>query len=180
MVVQMPVRDQIPPGAQIARSVGRVVAVFAGMTLVYAFMPFRDGQWWLDALIGVASIVAIVPLTVRRVREIKTTERPTMCAIEALVLMFTLLIFGFSALYITIDRSGTQFVGMHTRIDAVYFTVTTLSTVGFGDIHAEGQAAKLAVIAQICVDFTLLAVSVRVLLGATRQRLRPEPRAPRP
>lgn len=166
-------REHLPPGARIMRSVGRIVAVAVGMTLIYGLMPFQDGKWWLDALIGCAAIVAIVPLTVRRVSAAKTNDRPTLVAVEALVLLFALLIFGFSALYLTIDRNGQQFFGMETRIDAAYFTVTTLSTVGFGDIHASGQVGRVAVIAQILIDFTLLAVSVRVLLDATRQRLKP-------
>lgn len=160
------------------RAVARIVCVAAGMTLVYAVMPFRNGRWWLDALIGLAAIAAIVPLTIRRVGMMKTTARPTLVAVEALVLLFTMLIFGFSALYLTINQNGRQFFGMDTRIDAAYFTVTTLSTVGFGDIHASGQLGRLAVIAQILIDFTLLAVSVRLLLDATRQRLKPGQKAP--
>ncbi len=171
-------RDHLPPGAQIVRSVGRIVAVALGMTLVYALMPFRDGKWWLDLLIGLAAIGAIVPVTVRRVNAVKTTDRPTLVAIEALVLLFTMLVFGFSALYLTINRNGNQFFDMNTRVDAVYFTVATLSTVGYGDIHPTGQAARLAVIAQIAIDFTLLAVSVRLLLDTTRQRLKPGRQSP--
>lgn len=166
-------RGHLPEGASLWRAVARITAVAAGATVVFALMPFRDGKWWLDALIGVAAILAIVPLTVRRVHAMKTTDRPTLVAVEALVLLFTMLIFGFSALYLTINRNGTQFFDMNTRVDATYFTVTTLSTVGYGDIHAVGQAGRLAVIAQILVDFTLLAISVRVLLDATRQRLKP-------
>ena len=171
-------REHLPPGARVLRSAGRIVAVAVGMTLVYGLMPFRDGKWWLDALIGLAAIGAIVPLTVRRVAAMKTTDRPTLVAVEALVLLFTMLIFGFSALYLTINRNGNQFFEMNTRVDAAYFTVTTLSTVGYGDIHATGQAAKLAVTAQILVDFTLLAMSVRLLLDATRQRLKPGEQSP--
>jgi hypothetical protein len=171
-------RERLPPGTRIIRSVGRIVAVAVGMTLVYAFMPFRDGKWWLDALIGLAAIGAIVPLTIRRVNAVKTTDRPTLVALEALVLMFTMLIFGFSALYLAINQNGTQFFEMNTRVDAAYFTVTTLSTVGYGDIHAVGQAGRLAVTAQILIDFTLLALSVRLLLDTTRQRLRPGLKAP--
>lgn len=171
-------RDHFPPGTQMWRAMARIICVAAGMTLVYAVMPFRDGRWWLDALIGIAAIAAIVPLTIRRVRLMKTTARPTLVAVEALVLLFTMLIFGFSALYLTINRNGQQFFGMDTRVDAVYFTVTTLSTVGFGDIHASGQLGRMAVIAQIMIDFTLLAVSVRLLLDATRQRLKPGQKPP--
>jgi hypothetical protein len=55
---------------------------------------------------------------------------------------------------------------MSTRIDAVYFTVTTLSTVGFGDVHAVGQAARLVVTGQILVNLAFLGIVVRVLARA--------------
>lgn len=171
-------REHLPPGTPMWHGVVRVLCVAIGMTLVYGLMPFRDGKWWIDALIGLAAIAAIVPLTIRRVHAVRVTTRPTMVAVEALVLLFTLLIFGFSSLYLTINQNGTQFFDMNNRVDAAYFTVTTLSTVGFGDVHPVGKAARLAVIAQILVDFTLLAVSVRVLLDATRQRLKPGQSAP--
>ena len=49
----------------------------------------------------------------------------------------------FSATYFIIaaDDPG-QMLGLHTRLDAVYFTLSTASTVGFGDITASGQAAR--------------------------------------
>ena len=167
-------REHLPPGASIWKAVLRVTAVAVGATLVYGFMPFHDDRWWLDAIIGLTAIAAIAPLTMHRVNAVQTSPKPTLVALEALVLLFTMLIFGFSALYLTLNRNGTQFFGMETRIDAAYFAVSTLSTVGYGDIHATGQAAKLAVIVQIAIDFTLLAISVRVLLAATRQRLKPD------
>lgn len=153
----------------------RVATVAAGMVLVYALMPFEDGKWWIDVLIGVAAIAAIVPLTFRRVTSVRTNERPGLIAVEALVLMFTMLVFGFSSLYLALNQNGNQFFDMHTRIDAAYFTVTTLSTVGYGDIHPIGQAARMVVIGQILVDFTVVAISVRTLVSATRQRLTPAP-----
>ncbi|MEQ1702527.1 MAG: potassium channel family protein [Ilumatobacteraceae bacterium] len=166
-------REHLPPGTPILRPVARIVSVAVGMTLLYGLIPLQEGRWWLDVLIGLAAVAAIVPLTAHRVRTMKTTDRPWLVAVEALVLLFTLLIFGFSAVYLTLNHQGTQFAGMDTRVDAAYFTVTTLSTVGFGDIHASGQAGRVAVTVQILVDFTLLAASVRLLLNATRQRVRP-------
>jgi hypothetical protein len=39
-----------------------------------------------------------------------------------------------------------------TRTDALYFTVTVFSTVGFGDITAASQSARLVVTAQMLLD----------------------------
>ena len=45
-----------------------------------------------------------------------------------------------------------------------------LATVGFGDIHAKGQLARLLVIAQMLFNVVVLAAAFRVLAGAARAR----------
>jgi Ion channel len=51
---------------------------------------------------------------------------------------------------------------------AFYFTVTVLSTVGFGDIAADSDLVRLVVTVQTPLDLTLLAVVVRVFLSAAK------------
>ena len=63
-----------------------------------------------------------------------------------------------------------QFVDLQTKTDALYFALTTLATVGFGDIHAKGQLARLLVIAQMLFNVVVLAAAFRVLAGAARAR----------
>ena len=59
-------------------------------------------------------------------------------------------------------------------MDSVYFALTVLSTVGFGDVHAVGQTARVMVSAQIV--FNLLVISLAV--GAVREVARPRPSGP--
>ena len=56
---------------------------------------------------------------------------------------------------------------MHTRVDALYFTLATMATVGYGDIHAEGQVARAMVCAVIAFDVVVVASLVR---GYTMRR----------
>lgn len=139
-------------------------------TALYAALPLRDGRWWIAGLVGIVAIAAVVPMALRRIAGIESARHPMLAVAEAIVLLLTMVVYGFSALYLVIDRSGGQFDGIETRLDAVYFTVTTLSTVGFGDVNATGQAARLAVTLQILFDLTLLAVSIRLLADAARTR----------
>ena len=53
--------------------------------------------------------------------------------------------------------------GLHTRVDALYFTVVTMATVGYGDVHAEGQGARMLVIGLIIFDVVIVASLVRLL-----------------
>ena len=53
-----------------------------------------------------------------------------MVGVEAIVLLVAMLVLGFAAVYYAMDADQGQFAGLATRVDSVYFTVTTLSTVG--------------------------------------------------
>ena len=44
--------------------------------------------------------------------------------------------------YIIADAYPGQFVGLETKLDGLYFALTTLATVGYGDVHAEGELAR--------------------------------------
>jgi hypothetical protein len=55
----------------------------------------------------------------------------------------------------------------------VFFTVTVFTTVGFGDIAANTEAAQLVVTGQMIVDLIILGLGARVIVGAvTRGRQR--------
>src|SRR6478752_6672558 len=67
--------------------------------------------------------------------------------IDGLVLAMMISVLGFAlGFYAMSQRDPTQIVGIGTRLDSLYFTMTTLLTIGFGDIHAVGQAARLLVL----------------------------------
>jgi voltage-gated potassium channel len=72
--------------------------------------------------------------------------------------------------------SAANFTQPLTRTDALYFSVTVFSTVGFGDITAKSEAARVLLIVQMLGDIALLGAGARVLLGAVRrgQQRRPD------
>ena len=55
-----------------------------------------------------------------------------------------------------------------TRLDSLYFTVTVLTTVGFGDISARSELARAIVMMQMVADLALIGLVVRVLLNSVR------------
>ena len=59
--------------------------------------------------------------------------------------------------------------GLHTRIDALYFAMSTMSTIGFGDVHAAGQAARVLVIAQIVFDLVFVGAAASLVTAHLRQ-----------
>lgn len=148
----------------------RSVAIVATMGVLYVVLPFDGDNWWLGAIIGGFAVLAVVPLTAYRVSLLRRSDQPVVDAVEALVLLLGLLIFGFAAVYLTLNRNGGDIAGLNTRLDSIYFTVTTLSTVGFGDITATSQRARAFVTVQMLFDVAYIAFALRMLGVVARQR----------
>lgn len=157
-------------GRRRMRGLLRMVVLAALLIGVYAVIPLQNERWWLGLAVGVVALLAIAPFAIRRAAAVSTSAQPMLDAIEAITMVVAMLVFGFSSVFLAINRGEGQFVGLSTKVDAVYFTVTTMSTVGFGDIHASGQAARVAVTVQIVFDLSFLAVSLRLLIGSLRRR----------
>lgn len=54
----------------------------------------------------------------------------------------------------------TEFTGVETVLDAFYFTLVTASTVGYGDVHAAGEGARVFVISLIVLGPTAVAIAI--------------------
>ena len=80
----------------------------------------------------------------------------------ALAIMLVLLVMSFSLTFYLVELlAPQQLAGLNTRTDALYFTLTTMSTVGFGDVHAEGQLARALVCGLIVFNVVVVAALVR-------------------
>lgn len=63
-----------------------------------------------------------------------------------------------------------QMSGLETRLDSLYFTISTLLTVGFGDIHAEGQTARAMVTIAMLFNVVVIATAVTTMSSLIKQR----------
>lgn len=125
--------------------------------------PDRPALSWT---VFIAVLAGIALLLLRQIRAVLLDRRD---ARPGLVIPFLmcLSILVFSGGYHALARSAGEFDGLETRLDALYFTVVTLATVGYGDITPHGQTARLVTIVQILYSFVFLtagatAVSRRV------------------
>ena len=57
-----------------------------------------------------------------------------------------------------------------SRLDALYFTMTTFSTVGYGDISPKSEVARALVTGQLVVDLVLIGLIAKVILGTAQRR----------
>lgn len=145
--------------------------------LLYALLPLDRFGGWVAVLVVVVLIASLVPLAAARARRIIGSTRPALDAAEALITLLTLLVLGFATVYYVLSlRAPGQLSGIETKLDSVYYTVSILSTVGFGDVSADGQVARLAATVQMLFDLVFVALAVRLLGWAYRQRAEQNPR----
>ena len=117
-------------------------------------------------LIGLLVVAGVV---VWGVRIITGSPYPGVRAAEALALALPFFLLLFASTYFVMERnSAASFTQPMTRTDALYFTVTVFTTVGFGDITAKSETARVVLIVQMLADLALLGVGARVLLGAVQ------------
>ena len=135
-----------------------------GLVVVFLVVPVNKERWWLGIVIGLLIIVGSVPLTVKRINRVGTSHEPYLEAGLAVVMMIALIVIGFASIYAALSRHGEEFADIHTKLDAVYFTITTLATVGYGDIAPTGQVARAVAIIQMVVDILVIGVAARLAM----------------
>jgi voltage-gated potassium channel len=150
----------------LARTLG-TVAVLLG---VYVLLPLDRSFGW-GTLAGLTVGLLVVALLVAwQVRAILRARFPALRAVEALALVIPLFVLLFATVYVLLDRSDPgAFNSLLSRLDAVYLTVTVLSTVGFGDIVPVSEVARAVVTGQMIADLVLVGLVVKVVLDAVRR-----------
>ena len=84
--------------------------------------------------------------------------------------MLPLFLLMFATAYFLMGRNDpADFTEPLTRSDALYFTVTVFSTVGFGDVSPKGETTRLVVTGQMILDLVFLGVGIRTILGAVQK-----------
>ena len=118
-----------------------------------------------------AGLAAVVGVVIWQLRAILRSPHPVAQGVQALALAIPLFLLVFASAYhlLATDVPGS-FNQPLTRTDALYFTVTVFATVGFGDIVAVSQQARIVVTVQMVGDLLVLGVVLRLLLGAVQQR----------
>jgi hypothetical protein len=143
------------------------------MLLLYSVVPV-PGTAGAAAILGlVGGLVLFVVLVAWQLRAIVRAPHPVLRAVEAVAFALPMLVVIFAFAFLTISRADPQsFSEPLGRVDAFYFTVSTLATVGFGDITPTSAGARVVVTLQMLFDLALLAGLVRLVVSATQTGLR--------
>jgi hypothetical protein len=141
------------------------------MVAVYVTAPLGQRPVGSIAAQLLLELAALVLVLVWQIRSVGRSPHPVLRGVESLVVTVPLLVLTFAATYVVVDHNSPgSFSEALSRLDAAYFSVTVLATVGFGDITPLTEAARSLVMAQMLVDLAFVGLVAKVLVGAVRRR----------
>ena len=163
-------KPEATPRRMIVRAVLRAAGSTAALVAIYYLLPLDRSSTWVAVTILVIGLVALIALVAFQVRSIVVSRFPGLRGVEALAISIPLFLLLFASTYVVMDTiSASNFSEPLTRTDALYFTVTVFSTVGFGDITAKTEAARLVVTGQMIADLVVIGLGLKVIVGAVKR-----------
>ncbi|WP_395690390.1 potassium channel family protein [Nocardioides sp.] len=145
--------------------IGLVLAV-----AIYFVMPIdtADDNAAARLVLSAVMLAALAAGTIWQV--VRHIENPDL-RVDGLALFVVIGVLAFAMAYYRVERSDpSQFAELHTRLDSLYFAVSTLLTVGFGDVHAQGQTARGLVLVAMIFNVVVIATAVTTMSNAVRRR----------
>ncbi|WFE19599.1 potassium channel family protein [Solwaraspora sp. WMMD937] len=159
--------------------VRRTTAICLLMILLYYLVPVEPGVTGVHlavrAVVTVVGVALVAALVLQQIRD-QITADPSDVRLTrlAITLVGGVVVFALADLVISFSDPD-QFVDMTTKTDALYFAIGTLTTVGYGDVHAEGQLARAAVCVQMVFSVGVLATGASLLVRQWTEYARRQP-----
>ena len=152
---------------QLTFAVARSALSAALMLAVYYRAPFDHA---LDAAVLIWLVAGLAALTVALVVQLRLilhSDAPRLRALEAVAIGLPFLLLLYASTYTLMStNSPDSFTEALDRTDALYFTMTVFTTVGFGDIAPVTHAARIVTMSQMVVGLLTVGVAARLLLTA--------------
>ena len=153
----------------VAAAALRTIGTIAIVVAVYFLVPM-DRSFGPDSVIGlVLGLLAVFAIIGWQVWQITRADYPTLRAVESLALIIPLYVLLFATVYFLMNHANeSTFGGPLSRIDAMYFSATVFTTVGFGDFTAKTEAARVMVTVQMMLDLAIIGLVVRLVINAVK------------
>lgn len=164
-----------------AASAGRIVrnlSILVALTVLYYAVPMDGGlgstaEILLTTILLIAGVVVITVLAALQLRELREQGEDASVKVQSLLALAYVAIVLFAGAYYSLASATTdQFVGLETKTDALYFTVTTLATLGYGDVYAAGQGARAVVVFQVVFNLVVIGGLISTVGNVVRHRPR--------
>jgi len=161
----------------------RLMLICGTLVVLYFAVPattrIPTGDAVARGVVTIASLVLLGALVARQLR--LQIDEGMDRRVDGLVVSVVGVVVAFSmGFFLLNQRDASQVDGLHTRVDALYFTMSTLTTVGYGDVHASGQSARVLVVIQMVFNVifvtsaaTLMSARIRAVAQQRAGRRRP-------
>lgn len=152
----------------LARMLGHTTVVLVLLTSAYYALPLRFHWGETGSLVRlVLSAVALTLLALVLVYQLRRSRRdlpdPYLRILWLLTTLYVLVL-AFALVYVLIALNmADQFVGISDRVDSLYYSVTLVATVGFGDIYATGTLAQVLATVHMLFNLVYLGTALRML-----------------
>jgi voltage-gated potassium channel len=155
---------------EVALVLGRTLVSVLALLVLYFVLPLDRPFGWSTLIAFLVGLVAITALVAWQVRSILRSTHPVLRGIETTAVTLTVFLQLFAVAYLTLsaDVPGS-FSEPLTRIDSLYFVMTTFATVGFGDITPVTEVARVLTTLQMVGDLILVGLVLRVVINAVRR-----------
>lgn len=142
------------------------------LVLLYFTMPL-DGTFSIATVAGlVGGLVVLGCLVAWHSRSIARAKYPRLRAIVALASSVPLFLVLYAAAYYLMSAGDPKaFSESLSRVDALYFTVTVFSTVGFGDIWPHSAPARILTMTQMFGDLLVIGLVAKIFTTAVGRGL---------
>ena len=155
---------------------GVAAVAIAGSVLLFATDLVKGGA---DVRVGAARptvvwIIISLMLPVIVVRRILTHRRVSLSTLLGAVSAYLLIAFAFTFAFLTVDSFGSSaFFGRpQPTMSFMYFSLTTMTTTGFGDLTAATDLGRLLATTEAVVGQIFLVTLVALLVGLYAQERR--------
>jgi len=173
-VIEQRVEDlaALAPRRLVVRALLRATVTATVLVVLYFTLPLTGSLDGSAALLLALGLLGFAGVVTWQVRAVLRSEYPGLRAVEALASAIPLFLLVFAAAYLRIaDADAGAFSEPLSRTDALYFTITVFSTVGFGDITPRADLARVATMVQMLGDLLVVGLVLRVMLGAVKAGL---------
>ena len=157
----------------VARTAFRILVSVVLLFTLYWLLPVADRTslgTLVELFVGLTIFGALLSW---QVLKIMGAEHPELRAAEALAIAVPVVLIVFAFTYLSLSRAQPgSFSEKLNHVKSVYFVITVISTVGFGDITPKTDAAMILVSFQIMLDLVLLVGIVRAVFFAAQVGVR--------
>ena len=155
----------------VSKMLTRSILVALLIVVAYYTLPL-DRPADAGLIILIVGLLALAGILSWQIRMIVGSPFPRIRAAETLIVGIPLLLVVFASVYYLIGKAQVDsFSEAMTKTDAMYFTVTVFSTVGFGDITAKSEAARTLVTLQMLFNLVVFGLVAKLIFGAVEMGL---------